>query len=973
MDFTKLYRWLAALVLSGLIAGGSGGANASPSASGIKPGVETSQNGLSITWTAPEAEITTDQDGKTRYIMPGFDVLEEPGLPVLPVTSELITLPPGADPQVYIESIQESAVPLPEQLALGRIPEGIIKSPDGEVIGGDYVSPLAAVTFSPNPIEIEHLGVMRGVNLASVKFYPVRPVGDELRITRFLQARIDFNIPSGRAFGTESPLDPLQESLMSKVINPGQLQPAARVPIQTGLYSSAPQAASETAIIEVKTRGLYKITYQDLIAAGFPANSVNTSNLTLYRSGANAGEPLQKVAVFWEGNSDQTFENWEKILFYAEPRYNRWVDFDTYLLKEEDEAGKRIATRSAPPSGLDLGRALTPHLEEQNNIYTPDCYCASIPAGRSGDHWAWDKIQIPYQGTISSTYEFNITNVDETKAGNVTVWLMGFTDLLENPDHKVQIFINEQQLYPAIQWDGKKAKEVNLPIPASVLNEGNNSLTVRLPGIADIEGIYLDAFQVNYPLGGNLINQAVYFQGEETLHKYQIYFNNADQPGFLALDVTNPNNPIKMIDLNIQDDLVKFKDTNSGKTHAYFLTSIAEALDPPSIRLQRKHDIDQGDYILIAHHDFLSSVSPLVSLRQAQGHTVSVIDVRTIYDNYGFGKPAPESITAFLENAYHNWVIQPLYVLLVGDGTSDPRGYLPGSYETFIPPYLADVDPWAGETAADNRYVTVDPPDDIEDILPDLLIGRLPVNSVSELNTVINKIVNYETNPPAGDWRKTITITTDDPDNPGSPINNFPEDANYLDNKLIPSGYSVNKIIYPAGSDPDITRENIRSQWSSGSAIMTYIGHGAIKRWGKTFEGFWLAKDLDSLSNGPKHTFVFEMTCLTGKFQSFEDHSFDELALKMGTHGAVAAWGGTGLGVAHGHMQLAEGFYDNLFYGFYSDLGLATQSGKLNLMKENDYYKDLVDTYVLFGDPATRLQMPRHGGKNIALPFVYKQ
>ncbi len=85
-------------------------------------------------------------------------------------------------------------------------------------------------------------------------------------------------------------------------------------------------------------------------------------------------------------------------------------------------------------------------------------------------------------------------------------------------------------------------------------------------------------------------------------------------------------------------------------------------------------------------------------------------------------------------------------------------------------------------------------------------------------------------------------------------------------------------------------------------------------------------------------------------------------------HGVALDWS------RNGHMQLAEGFYDNLFNGFITDLGLATQAGRLNLMKSNKPgYKDLVDTYVLFGDPATRLQMPHYGSGNIALPLVFKQ
>ena len=136
MQFPKLYSWLAALVLSGLIAGGGSGVFASPTAPGIKPGVETTQNGLTITWTAPELEILTDQEGLVWFRMSGFNELEQSGVPYLPVTSELIALPPGADPQIHIETIQERTAPLPGSLALAPAPEGVIRSKDGEIIGG---------------------------------------------------------------------------------------------------------------------------------------------------------------------------------------------------------------------------------------------------------------------------------------------------------------------------------------------------------------------------------------------------------------------------------------------------------------------------------------------------------------------------------------------------------------------------------------------------------------------------------------------------------------------------------------------------------------------------------------------------------------------------------------------------------------------------------------------------------------------
>jgi hypothetical protein len=73
-------------------------------------------------------------------------------------------------------------------------------------------------------------------------------------------------------------------------------------------------------------------------------------------------------------------------------------------------------------------------------------------------------------------------------------------------------------------------------------------------------------------------------------------------------------------------------------------------------------------------------------------------------------------------------------VLLVGDGTYDARLYPGNSAPTYIPPYLAGVDPIYGETATDNRYASVSG----DDTVPDLHAGRLPPNSASEAEVMVN-------------------------------------------------------------------------------------------------------------------------------------------------------------------------------------------------------------------------------------------
>ena len=963
MGLQTLYKWLAALIILGLFVVGGNGASASPATVNStpeaysKPKVAETDDGLYLEWIVPDAEIMESGSGTVRIEIPGFSQLKLPGAPIVPVAYALIALPPNAQPQLEIEVIEERTIPLPGELALAHKPEGVLKNAQGEVIGGAFVTPKQAAPFQPEVLELEILGVMRGVSLARIAFFPIRPNGYQLRLATRVGATVHYNAPSFETSGVLPSADPLHKTLKSQVLNPDQVQTTTTLTTMPDRRLDSPIVEGEVAIIEVSQRGITEITYLELTEIDFPVESVNTDNLHLFHSGNEVGDDPIEVAIQWDGDTDQSFETGERILFYADPRFSRWTKTDTYLLYEGDTSGSRIQSRSADPTGLEPGNAYVEKIEEQNILYTPDCYCGSLPAGRDGDHWAWDKIAIPYGGSISRSYIIDLPTVDNTKNAALKLWLIGYTDVKDNPDHHVEVRLNTHLLSPVIDWNGKQTVEQELNIPAGILINGTNTVELTLPGIVNVEGMYLDAYAVDYSLGDSLIQGSLYFTGEQSQRSYTILFREAgDPPNFMAYDVTNPENPIILTDVDIQPGSyphTTVADTSSGEKHAYFFTGEDYLLSHEGMHKKATLSNSNADYVIISHSNFIPALTPLINLRQVQGKNVAVFDVHTIYDNYNAGKQQPEAIHAFLENAYHNWALPPLYVLLVGDGTSDPKHYDLDSTITYIPPFLVNVDPWVGETASDNRYVTVDG----DDILPDILIGRLPVNSLSKASTIVDKIVNYETTPPEGDWRQKVTFVADNADDPDSSTNNFPEDAIYLDNNYIPPQYSVNHIHHPQGGDPNLTRIEIRNTWNSGTVLLTYLGHGAIKRWGAHSEGFWEIGDLASLSNGVKLPVVLEMTCLTGKFQAREDDTLDESTLRLPNSGAVAVWGPTGLGLATGHVELAEGFYTEIFSNPTAVIGQATLAGKLNLMQNKPSYSDLVDTFVLFGDPATQIKL----------------
>ena len=82
-----------------------------------------------------------------------------------------------------------------------------------------------------------------------------------------------------------------------------------------------------------------------------------------------------------------------------------------------------------------------------------------------------------------------------------------------------------------------------------------------------------------------------------------------------------------------------------------------------------------ADWIMITHRDFWSAALPLAVHRQ-QLHSVAMIDVQAIYDQFNGGMPSAESIQSFLAYAYANWrTPKPRFVLLAGGGTNDMRRY----------------------------------------------------------------------------------------------------------------------------------------------------------------------------------------------------------------------------------------------------------------------------------------------------------
>jgi hypothetical protein len=501
-----------------------------------------------------------------------------------------------------------------------------------------------------------------------------------------------------------------------------------------------------------------------------------------------------------------------------------------------------------------------------------------------------------------------------------------------------------------------------------------------LPGAAP-DGVEPDSVTWERPIALDFGGKGAAFAGAAGTWRYQLSNTPA---GRVLYDVTDPVAPQSLtISASAQ-----FQD--GPAPHQYVLAGPG-TLHTPAVTAHVPINLAaplDADVVYIAPAGFHHPLAPLIARRRAQGHKVVVVDVQAIYDAWSFGQVDPEAIRAFLRYAAATWRRTPGAVALVGDGTADPLGHTKHGDTNFIPPYLAMVDPWMGETACETCFAQLDGGDALSDSLPDLALGRLPVKSVAELQALVSKIISYETTAGGISWRSQALFVADNYlDATGTP-DSAGDFAGFADAgaALLPAGMETRRLYYdPSPSRPAqpwrepgaaAAYEQTLELLNAGAGLVTYVGHSHQWQWAvtdATSEPSYLLGlyDADDLTNAGRPFVLLEMTCLTAAFQTpaYSATTIDERLL-LAPGGAVAVWGPTGLGVAHGHDALQHGFQTALWQAppMTARIGALTAAGYLELFTNSGCCQDALRTFALLGDPLTTARV--RPAQRVYLPGV---
>jgi len=342
---------------------------------------------------------------------------------------------------------------------------------------------------------------------------------------------------------------------------------------------------------------------------------------------------------------------------------------------------------------------------------------------------------------------------------------------------------------------------------------------------------------------------------------------------------------------------------------------------------------------VVAPQELLPAAEPLVAHRESQGLVARAVSLEQIQDEFGFGERQPQAIRDFLAHAYHHWTPpSPRYVLLLGDATYDPKGFLTATTRRdLVPsPLVKSSFLW---TASDPALAAVNG----DDAIPDLAIGRLSAGSLGEAEAAIQKILAFEN---AGQTLAgNAVLVVDNPDLAG----NFEANANDIAS-LLP-GRQVERIFLTGlGSG---TRSAVLNAFDQGASLFSYVGHGSQGLWAS--EGILRSPDVALLKPQARQPLLLTMTCSNGYFISPWSNALSERLVLAGDKGAIAAFSPSGLSLDDAAHLFHRALVTQLESGGHERLG------DLVLAAQEDYadtgaFPELLSLYHLFADPALKVR-----------------
>ena len=768
--------------------------------------------------------------------------------------------------------------------------------------------------------------------------------------------------PRGEDFYRQILVNPLQARNWRV---PAQRQPAPKTALQQGTWLR----------IYVAEEGMFRISGSDLAAAGVELSSVDPATLRLHYGGGKAlvlgrvDPPLAmaEVGLLVEDGGDGRLDPDDYVLFWGEPlnrwtydrasrsfkyQHNLYTRENVYWLGFGGEEGLRPAIRNGAL------QASTPHQPTSYRVRVHEeaeqFILAQTFGIKSGYDWYWED----FRGNARN-FPLVIRQAVDEPVG-IRLGFYGVSKSL--PEFELRW--NEESV-GILSVEANKVVELETTTTTGAI-EGINQL-----GLFHINNdpARFDWFELEYSRQfvaerGELVYS---YSLEEGTTEFQLAGFVEEKPR--VFEVSETLAEIVGFVYDAQLGTVAFQDERASAPRQYAIGGPTTWKRPTRIELDASGNLlaerEGADWIAIYHRDFRDAAERLARWRGQDDRfgapmRAMAIDVEDIYDEFSGGLLDPEAIRNFLAYTAANWERVPMYVTLIGDGSYDYKNNSGTSSGNWIPP-LQD-----GDSTYDEWYVRVVG----NDKLPDMAIGRLTVQTQTEADDLVDKIIAYDREPEIGPWQSRVAVISDDllnPDKPRDVEGYFIIDSEFLAQRLMPQALDMRKLYiaqFPLeGRTKPRARDEFIRLFNDGALIMTYLGHGNPTVLAHE-SMFLVSRDLDAIQNEGRLPFFYTAASQVGVFDDPVRVSMPEALLKKKNGGVIGMISATRVGFHNSNIILANQFHEQMYRTGRQNVpvGLALMEAKqlvLPIFLSTDLAFRNMQRYSLFGDPATRLAMPR--------------
>ncbi|MCS6832607.1 MAG: C25 family cysteine peptidase, partial [Flammeovirgaceae bacterium] len=750
--------------------------------------------------------------------------------------------------------------------------------------------------------------------------------------------------------------------------------------------------------IKVAENGIYRVTQEELKAAGFPVDLINPRNLKLYFRGI-------EQAIHVEGESDGFFDRGDYIEFFGRkndgfvdgqmiaddggfqttPYFNMYSDATYYFLTASIDGtrGKRMSIStitSTTPTTVHYEQ-ITPsvHIRYSNNYIELaqgpyfQCY-PNIGCGPADSRWTAAKG--PRGPFVWSQPNQNVGVVALQasrlhREGEIQLELRFIGDFvgLERINHNIERTVEiaagrsrtQQRSLTSVTIGSFQGKVVNVTLlPSDFASNDSVYITYRVQSFFNLAAVALTSLKMTFPqtihLPANQNSKRFYFPEGESL-----FFELTSSEPIFAYDLSDEHSPKILKVTTLQNRHQIHLEANDKKRSVLCTKEIRKVLSiqPSGIfPLQKEYDL-----IMIAHPWLMNPASGYSNPCQAYadyrssteggGHKVLLLSILDVYDMFSFGEKNPYAIRQLAKYFKKNGRLD--HIFLIGKGLAVNIQYdrqpdaSSWSFHDFIPTYgypSSDYGFVTGLTNSKSNRVEVS-------------IGRLSCQSPQEVANYFNKVKEFEAQSHQQLWRKELMHLSG-----GLSYPEFTRFRSYITTmRNIAAGkYLGAKVVMGfKNTNNEIGELEMSTEVNNGKMLITFYGHSSTFL--TDINIGYVSDPKNRYANKGRYPLIFFNGCDIGNtFNLIETVGEDWMTEP--NRGAIAILAQSHIGFESALVGYANRFYESYFTKL-SNINLPIGKVMQNFLNDyiglspnNPYFVANLQQYTLQADPAIVLFKP---------------